>query len=153
MSLPVDRARAGVARQFVGTGRTPVRSFLSSGRIVREFALPASTIENPPLGRARDSLSTDRRLSRTPISTIMDRAGYAMTQELTIIFEQGESGWWIATIPEVPGAFSQGKTREEARENVLDALNELMTARRDIALRERSAGAELESLPISATAR
>jgi predicted RNase H-like HicB family nuclease len=76
-----------------------------------------------------------------------------MTQELTIIFEQGESGWWIATIPEVPGAFSQGKTREEARENVLDALNELMTARRDIALRERSAGAELESLPISATAR
>lgn len=75
-----------------------------------------------------------------------------MPQELTIIFEHGESGWWVATIPEVPGAFSQGETREEARENVLDALNELMAARRELAIRERSAGAELESLPIT-TAR
>ncbi len=75
-----------------------------------------------------------------------------MPQELTIIFERGASGWWVATIPEVPGAFSQGETREEARENVLDALNELMAARRELAIRERSAGAELESLPIT-TAR
>ncbi|MDO8628960.1 MAG: type II toxin-antitoxin system HicB family antitoxin [Phycisphaerales bacterium] len=72
-----------------------------------------------------------------------------MRRELTIIFEQGASGWWVATIPEVPGAFSQGETREEARENVLDALNELMAARRELAIRERSAGAELESLPIT----
>jgi len=34
-----------------------------------------------------------------------------MSQELTIIFAKGDSGWWVATIPEVPGAFSQGKTR------------------------------------------
>ena len=52
-----------------------------------------------------------------------------MTPQLTIIFEQGLSGWWVAAIPEVPGAFSQGRTREEARENVLDALTELMAAR------------------------
>lgn len=76
-----------------------------------------------------------------------------MPQELTITFEQGESGWWVATIPEVPGAFSRGKTREEARENVVDALNELMTARRELALRERSAGDDHESLSITATAR
>ena len=74
-----------------------------------------------------------------------------MPQELTIIFERGASGWWIATIPEVPGAFSQGKTRSEARENVLDALNELMTARRELAIRDRFPNAELESLPIGAT--
>jgi predicted RNase H-like HicB family nuclease len=76
-----------------------------------------------------------------------------MPQELTIIFERGESGWWVATIPEVPGAFSQGETREEARENVLDALNELMTARRELAIRERPPDAELENLPIGATGR
>jgi len=76
-----------------------------------------------------------------------------MPQELTIIFERGASGWWVATIPEVPGAFSQGKTREEARENVLDALNELMAARRELAIRERSPDAELERLPIGATAQ
>jgi predicted RNase H-like HicB family nuclease len=77
----------------------------------------------------------------------------SVTPQLTIIFERGESGWWVATIPEVPGAFSQGRTREEARENVLDALTELMAARRELALRERSPGAELENLPIGATAQ
>ena len=75
-----------------------------------------------------------------------------MPKELTIIFERGAAGGWIATIPEVPGAFSQGATREEAGENVLDALNELMAARRELALSERTSGAELESLPIGATA-
>ncbi len=57
-----------------------------------------------------------------------------MPNELTIIFEAGADGWWIATIPEVPGAFSQGRTKEEARANVLDALSELMAARRGLAL-------------------
>ena len=74
-----------------------------------------------------------------------------MPQELTIIFELGSDGWWVATIPEVPGAFSQGKTKAEARRNVLDALAELMAARRELALRERSPAAELESVPITST--
>ncbi len=46
-----------------------------------------------------------------------------------IVYEHGQDGWWIATIPEVPGAFSQGRTKEEARENALDAMCELMSAR------------------------
>ena len=71
-----------------------------------------------------------------------------MPREFTIIYEMGQDGWWIATIPEVPGAFSQGKTKEEARENVLDALNELMSARRELALRQRAASSEIESVPL-----
>ncbi len=66
-------------------------------------------------------------------SAILDR----MAVELTIILEPGEDGFWIATIPEVPGAFSQGKTKAEARENVLSAMEELMEARREMALRGR----------------
>ena len=31
-------------------------------------------------------------------------------------------GWIVARVVEVPGALSQGRTREEARENVIDAL-------------------------------
>jgi predicted RNase H-like HicB family nuclease len=73
-----------------------------------------------------------------------------MPKEFTIIFEVGEDGWWIATIAEVPGAFSQGRTKEEARENVLDALAELMSARREMALRQRGASSEVESVPLSA---
>ena len=33
----------------------------------------------------------------------------------------------LATIPEVPGAISQGRTREEARTNVIDALRVVLT--------------------------
>ncbi len=71
-----------------------------------------------------------------------------MTPELSIIYDQDQDGWWIATIPEVPGAFSQGRTKEEARENVLDALRELMAARRQLALAQLGAGASVESLTL-----
>ena len=42
---------------------------------------------------------------------------------LTISYnERDEDGWVVARVTEVPGAISQGRTREEARENALDAL-------------------------------
>jgi predicted RNase H-like HicB family nuclease len=42
---------------------------------------------------------------------------------LTIVYESDpDSDWIVASIPEVPGANSQGRTREEAREMVLDSL-------------------------------
>ena len=53
-----------------------------------------------------------------------------MSTNLTIIYEKGEDGFWIATIPEVPGAFSQGSTKAEAKDNVFEVMEELMAARR-----------------------
>jgi predicted RNase H-like HicB family nuclease len=45
------------------------------------------------------------------------------TLRLTITYDEpDEDGWIVARVVEVPGAMSQGRTREEARENVLDAL-------------------------------
>ena len=49
--------------------------------------------------------------------------------QLTIVYEQGEEGWVVASIPAVPGVHSQGKTREEARENVIDALRGVLELR------------------------
>lgn len=48
---------------------------------------------------------------------------------VTIVYEQGEDGWIVASIPEVPGAHSQGHTREEARANVIDALRGILELR------------------------
>ena len=48
---------------------------------------------------------------------------------VTIVYEQGEDGWIVASIPEVPGANSQGKTREEARANAIDALRGILELR------------------------
>jgi predicted RNase H-like HicB family nuclease len=60
---------------------------------------------------------------------------------LMIVYEPGEDGWVVASIPEVAGVFSQGKTREEARENVIDALRLMLSPqpRRTDDQREREA--------------
>jgi predicted RNase H-like HicB family nuclease len=48
--------------------------------------------------------------------------------DFTIAFDNpDEAGWIVARVLEVPGAISQGRTREEARENVLDALQAVLT--------------------------
>ncbi|MFO0837253.1 MAG: type II toxin-antitoxin system HicB family antitoxin [Phycisphaerae bacterium] len=73
-----------------------------------------------------------------------------MAAQLTIIYEKGAESGWVASVPEVPGAFSQGQTQDEARENVLDALAELMAARRALALQERRSDSVVESIPIPA---
>jgi predicted RNase H-like HicB family nuclease len=48
--------------------------------------------------------------------------------DFTLAFDEpDEGGWIVARVLEVPGAISQGRTREEARENVLDALKTVLT--------------------------
>jgi predicted RNase H-like HicB family nuclease len=42
-------------------------------------------------------------------------------QALTIVFQQS-GDWWAAWVKELPGANSQGRTLEEARENVTEAV-------------------------------
>ncbi|HST54586.1 MAG TPA: type II toxin-antitoxin system HicB family antitoxin [Solirubrobacteraceae bacterium] len=48
---------------------------------------------------------------------------------VTIVYEVGEDDWIIASIPEVPGVHSQGRTRIEARTNVIDALHGMLELR------------------------
>lgn len=48
--------------------------------------------------------------------------------QLTIAYEEpDEEGWIVARVVEVPGAVSQGRDREEARENVIDALRLMLS--------------------------
>jgi len=52
----------------------------------------------------------------------------AASVDFTISYDSpDEEGWIVARILEVPGAISQGRTREEARDNVLDALSTVLT--------------------------
>ncbi|HET8605499.1 MAG TPA: type II toxin-antitoxin system HicB family antitoxin [Gaiellaceae bacterium] len=50
---------------------------------------------------------------------------------VTIVYEAGDDGWIVASIPEVAGVFSQGRTREEARTNVIDALRLMLSPEGD----------------------
>lgn len=75
----------------------------------------------------------------------------AASVEFTITFEPpDEDGWIVARVLEVPGAMSQGRTREEARENALDALRTVLTP--DDELAGETQGADREHLRFTAAA-
>lgn len=39
-----------------------------------------------------------------------------------IVLYPGEDGYWIVECPSLPGCISQGKTKEEALENIKEAI-------------------------------
>lgn len=43
--------------------------------------------------------------------------------KLTAIIEQGENGWLVGQIEEIPAVMSQGKSKDELKANLIDALN------------------------------
>jgi predicted RNase H-like HicB family nuclease len=75
----------------------------------------------------------------------------AASIDFTITFDRpDEEGWVVARVLEVPGAMSQGRTREEARENVLDALRTVLTPDEELA--GEASGADREHLRFTAAA-
>jgi predicted RNase H-like HicB family nuclease len=70
------------------------------------------------------------------------------TLRLTITYEEpDEEGWIVARVVQVPGAMSQGRTREEARENVIDALRLMLAPDEDDTDPGRSEPLELTFTP------
>ena len=57
-----------------------------------------------------------------------------MTNEFTAIIEQ-DDGWYIAYCPEIPGANGQGKTKDEARQSLAEAIALILDDRREEGLR------------------
>ena len=57
-----------------------------------------------------------------------------MTNEFTAIIEK-DGDWFIAYSPEIPGANGQGKTRDEARTNLAEAIKLILEDRREDGLR------------------
>jgi len=73
------------------------------------------------------------------------------TLRLTIVYEDAGEGLTVASIPEVPGAHSQGRTRAEARANVIDALHGILELRfGEHALSEPASDSEPLELTIAA---
>jgi predicted RNase H-like HicB family nuclease len=78
-------------------------------------------------------------------------SGMSESLRLTIVYEDGGDGWIVASIPEVPGVHSQGHTRAEARENVIDALHGILELRfGEHALSEPASDSEPLELTIAA---
>jgi predicted RNase H-like HicB family nuclease len=54
--------------------------------------------------------------SRQEVNEILEGVSFTMK------YRQTDSGWWIAYCEEVPEARTQGETKDEARENLKDAI-------------------------------
>jgi predicted RNase H-like HicB family nuclease len=57
-----------------------------------------------------------------------------MPNEFTAIIER-DGKWYVAYCAEIPGANGQGRTKEEARQNLADAIRLILADRRQNALR------------------
>jgi predicted RNase H-like HicB family nuclease len=57
-----------------------------------------------------------------------------MSGEFTAIIERDED-WYIAYCPEIPGANGQGRTIEECRQSLAEAIRLILEDRREDALR------------------
>ena len=51
--------------------------------------------------------------------------------KLTAIIEKSEDDWFVGQIEEIPAAISQGKTIEELKANLIDALNLLLEVNKE----------------------
>lgn len=56
-------------------------------------------------------------------------------ERFTAVFQR-DGDWWIGFVEELPGANTQGKTLDEARENLVEAIHLVLDANREITRRE-----------------
>lgn len=55
---------------------------------------------------------------------------------LTAIIEKSEDGWYVGQIEEFPSAISQGKSVEELKANLIEALQLLLVTNKEITEQE-----------------
>ena len=70
-----------------------------------------------------------------------------MKHEFTAIIEQ-DGDWYIAYCPEIPGANGQGRTRDEARTSLAEAISLILEDLREDGLRGLPADAEQDTVTV-----
>ncbi len=69
-------------------------------------------------------------------------------REFTVVFQPIEDDWILASVPELPGAITQGKTMKEAREMIKDAVELLLESYRENAEKDAPGSAIWETITI-----
>ena len=69
-----------------------------------------------------------------------------MSVKLTAVFEPAKEGGYTCFVEEIPAAISQGETLEEAKANLMDALQLVLQVQRELAEQNLSPGALREIL-------
>jgi len=56
--------------------------------------------------------------------------------KFTAIIEEGENGWFVGQVEEIPAALAQGKMIQEVKENLLDALKLVLEVNKELTEKE-----------------
>lgn len=56
----------------------------------------------------------------------------AKVLQFKVIIEQDENGWFVASVPELPGCYTQGKTLEQVRERIKEVIELVLESDQDI---------------------
>ncbi len=54
--------------------------------------------------------------------------------KFTVTLDRDEDGAWVVECPSIPGCVSQGATREEALENIKDAIAACLAVRSELGM-------------------
>ncbi len=68
-----------------------------------------------------------------------------MRNEFTAVFER-DGDWYIAYCPEIPGANGQGRSKDEARQSLAEAIALILEDRREEGLRGVPLDADRETV-------
>ena len=71
-----------------------------------------------------------------------------MTIQLTAVYVK-QDDWYVAYIEEIPGVNTQGRTKDEARENLEDALQLFLEANRELAREGVSSESAVDAEPFA----
>lgn len=52
--------------------------------------------------------------------------------QFKVLIEQDEDGLYVASVPELPGCYTQGKTLEEVRQRIKEAIELVLESDKDI---------------------
>ncbi|MGO8747254.1 MAG: type II toxin-antitoxin system HicB family antitoxin [Thermoguttaceae bacterium] len=75
-----------------------------------------------------------------------------MRHDYHVVFTTVEDGWIMATVPELPGAVTQGRDMDEARANIKEAVELLLETYRDNAVKDAPGGAVWETVCVEVPA-
>jgi predicted RNase H-like HicB family nuclease len=75
-----------------------------------------------------------------------------MKHDYSVVFTIIEDGWVMATVPELPGAVTQGRDLTEARENIKEAVELLLEAYRENAHKDAPGNAIWETMSVEVPA-
>jgi predicted RNase H-like HicB family nuclease len=75
-----------------------------------------------------------------------------MKRDYVVLYQPIEDGWIMATVPELPGAVTQGKDLSEARMMIKEAVELLLESYRENAAKDAPGNAIWETLTVNVPA-